>query len=275
MRASEFYDIVTEAVNDVMEHGYSQKRLEYWLQRLEEAAELALVPQQELERMLQKTLTSVYARATKQKNLLTLHKGIGEFTLRSIEPKLHGLLEERIRASADLIVLNREQSVAKTLQRFAGWCSSVPAGGTTGDKVETRKTIRRGIAGLPFETRRVVIDQGHKLAASINDLVATDGGAIAGIYRSHWRESGYDFRPSHKARDLKIYVIRGNWAIKQGLMKLAGRQYYDQITQAAEEPFCRCFMEYLYHVSQLPRDMLTAKGAEALSSARAQLRAIA
>lgn len=275
MRASEFYDIVTDAVNDVMEHGYSQKRLEYWLQRLEEAAELALVPQEELERTLQKTLSGVFMRATRQKHLLAVHKGIGEFTLRSIEPKLHGLLEERVRASADLITLNREQSVAKTLQRFAGWCSSVPAGGSTGDKVETRKAIRRGIAGLPFEARRCATDQSMKLVASINDVIANDGGAIALIWHSHWRESGYDYRPSHKVRDTHIFVIRGNWAMKQGLMKLSGRQYYDQVTSVAEEVSCRCFAEYLYHIAQLPRDMLTAKGAESLSQARAQLRAIA
>jgi hypothetical protein len=131
--------------------------------------------------------------------------------------------------------------------------------------------MRRAFTSLPFIERRVIVDQGHKLTASIHEIVAIDGGAIAGIWHSRWREIGYDYREDHKDRDRRIYVIRNNWALKRGLMRLAGREYTDQITQPAEEVFCRCHYEYLYTLRDLPPDMLTTKGREELVAARARL----
>jgi len=64
--------------------------------------------------------------------------------------------------------------------------------------------------------------------------VATDGGAIAAVWR-HVREGGgYQARPEHEARNGKIFVVRDNWALLKGLMKLAGAQYTDQIEAPGE-----------------------------------------
>jgi len=115
----------------------------------------------------------------------------------------------------------------------------------------------------------VVTDQGHKLVASIHEIVAKDGGAIALIWR-HVKEGppAYDARPEHLARDGKLYVLRDNWALSDGLMKLAGRQYYDQISAVGQEPFCRCFAVYLHNRRELPDDMLTHRGRFALQETR-------
>lgn len=269
-----FYRLITEAVDDIMRNGYSRKRMEAWLEKIGTSAQASLTPIETLERALQLRLTKVFARATADKTLMRVHKGVSHYTLAAIKPKLHTLLEERIRASADLIKLHREESMARTLSRFAGWASSVPPGGTeVGQRTKVRKTIRKAVAGLPYEERRVIIDQGHKLVASINEVVAVDGGAVAMRWHSHWREANYDYRPKHKDRDEKIYVVRGNWMLRDGLMKLAGHQYTDEITQVAEEPFCRCYAEYLYSPRDLPVVMLTEKGKAKLAEVRAQIRA--
>lgn len=268
MRSS-FYEVLTDAVNDILDHGYSQRRLEEWMERITVAAHSALVPLSELQRTLNVVLLKAYTRATGSA-LAKRHKGIDEYTLAAIKPKLRHLLDDRIMANADLIRLNREEAITKTLRRFAGWATSIPTGGTK-DRAVRRKAkgdIRKGIAGLPYVERRVVIDQGHKLSAAIHEVVAVDGGAIAGIWHSHWREAGYDFRPEHKARDGKFYVVPGNWALDKGLMKLAGHEYTSQITAPGEEPFCRCYLEYVYTLRDLPDDMLTAKGRDALTEAR-------
>lgn len=265
-----FYDTLTAAINDLMLHGYdSQERVEQWIGRIRDAARLTLVPEAVLERQLQDMLGQVYRRTVESDKLITLHPGVPAYRLEQIKPKLRAELDRRILASAGLIRLNRASSIERTLQRFAGWATSIPVGGTeVTDRRKTKEQIRRGIAALPFEERRVIIDQGHKLVASINDIVATDGGAIAAVWHSHWREAGYNYRQDHKARDGRIYVVRGNWALRGGLMRLDGHEYLDDITRPGEEPFCRCYVEYLYTLRDLPERMLTRKGFAALQGAR-------
>ena len=272
---AEFYRVLTAAIEDLATHGFdSQTRLDEWLEKLRNAAIASLIPEAVLERNLKDVLERVYRRIADGPKLIRTHPGVSRFTLEMVKPKLRAELDRRIMASASLIRLNRQASIERTLQRFAGWGSSIPIGGTqVTSKREEKRRIRRGISGLAFEERRVIIDQGHKLAASINDIVAEEGGAIALIWR-HVKEGppAYDARPDHVARDGKIFVLRDNWAMEKGLIKLAGRQYYDQVTAVAEEPFCRCSAEYLYTLSDLPFEMLTAKGKRALIEARERLR---
>lgn len=270
---NQFYQVLSAAIADLTEHGFdSQQRLDEWMRRLDVAARASLVPREVLEHAIRDGLQRVFARTTTTANLLRTHKGISEFTLAAIKPKLRAELDRRILASASLIKLNREGSVQRTLQRFSGWATSIPIGGTeVSERKEVSRNVRRGISGLPFEERRVVVDQGHKLIASINSIVAVDGGAIAAKWK-HVREGGgYQARPEHEARNDHIFVVRDNWAISQGLMKLSGRQYTDQIEQPGELVYCRCTYQFLYALRDLTSDMLTDRGREELSRARAEI----
>ena len=76
------------------------------------------------------------------------------------------------------------------------------------------------------------------------------------------------------AQDEKVYALRESWAINRGLMKKGPNPYYDDITQAAEEPFCRCYIVWIYALRDLPKDMLTVKGSSALDEARAAVAAM-
>lgn len=269
MAAESYYDVLTAAVSDMAEHGYdSAERLAYWQRRLRDAAEASLAPDADMTMMLRERLTRIYTGMVDGGELARFHPGIQRFTVDKLRPHLRPLLDRRILASADLIRLNKKQAVEKTLQRFAGWSTSIPPGGAAEpDKRRVKKDIRKSLTQLPFEQRRVLIDQGHKLVSSINDLVATDGGAIAGEWHSHWRQPGYNYRPDHKERDLRVYAIRGGWAMNQGLMT-KGAGYVDEMTRPAEEPFCRCSYRYLYNLRQLPEDMLTRKGRDELDRVR-------
>lgn len=277
-RTAEFYKVVNDAISDLLEHGFdSQQRLDTWLSRIHQAARQALVPESVLQRSLNDALAQIYQRTLKNGRALKVHPGVSQFTLERVKPKLRAELDRRILSSANLIKLNREASIARTLQRFAGWATSIPAGGTdVAKRKEVKESVRKGIAALPFEERRVIIDQGMKLAAAINDIIAVDGGAIAGEWR-HVAEGppAYQSRPDHVARNGKIYLIRDSWAQKDGLVKPGKPGYTDQITQPSEEVFCRCSYRYIYALRDLPEDMLTAKGKLALKTAQAKLRAIA
>jgi hypothetical protein len=270
-QANTFYRVLSQAINEMAGVGFDNSaRLAYWINRIRDAAVQSLIPEHILEAQLNSAFRSTYARLIEKGTITKLHPGIGRFTLEKVRPALHAELARRLMAARNLIKLNRAEAIEATVRRFAGWASSVPDGGTGAtDKRATRAEIRKALASLPFTERRVAVDQGHKFVSNLNNILATDGGAIALTWHSHWRQAGYNYRRDHKERDGKVYVLRGNWALDRGLMKLAGRTYYDEVTAVGEEVYCRCYAVYLYSLRALPDDMLTEKGRAELERAKA------
>lgn len=269
-------EVVAAAVRELSETGFDMAgRVEYWTQRIREAAERQAGSPQAREQLLRDALGAIYKRLVDRGQLSKWHPGVARFTLERVRPALRAELDRRIMASASLIKLNRQESIDRTLRRFQGWATSIPPGGSGDPKsAEARANIKKSMAQLPYEERRVIIDQGHKLTAALSETLAVNGGAIAAVWHSHFRQSGYDYREDHKDRDGKTYAIRSNWALAQGLMKAGPAGYTDQITQVGEEIFCRCWYQYLYHLRELPADMMTAKGTQALADARARIKAM-
>lgn len=266
-----FAATVSAAIDDVAEHGFdSEGRIKFWTDEIAKAAAKEMKTEQQMDDALRRGLRDVYARLVDRGEIARYHQGVGRFTLQKVRPALRAELDRRIMASANLIKLNREQAVAKTLQRFQGWSTSIPKGGSGDpDKAETRKNLKKALSSLPFEERRVLIDQGHKLVGALSEILAKDGQAIAGEWHSHWKQAGYDYREDHKERDKKVYLVRGSWAQERGLVKPGDAGYYDEVTSVGEEPFCRCYMTWLYNISSLPADMVTKKGQAELARVRA------
>ena len=255
---------LTEAVREFSQNGFrSAEQLQFWIARLRRI----LTGQQQVSasQIASAVLRGVYRKAVTG-GIRKYHPGISVRTIEDIEPRLRPILQARIFASADLIKLNREQAIETTLRRFSGWASA-----QTGSDTEVREAkahIYKKLRQSSYEERRMMIDQGHKLLASINQTVAEGSGAIAVEWHSHWRQAGYDYRPDHKDRDGKIYLMRNSWAREQGFVKPGANGYYDDITHVAEEPYCRCFASYLYSLRQLPSDMLTQAGRDKIESVK-------
>jgi hypothetical protein len=265
-----FFQTVTAAVADLAEHGFdSEERIDHWVGLLQEAAKADLVPEYVLDMHLRHVLRAAYDRLVERGGLLKRHSGVSRFTLEFVKPKLRAELDRRIMASANLIRLNREATIADTLRRFQGWATSIPAGGQTVERKPVKNDIRKELASLPFRERRVLIDQGHKLNAAISDILAADAGAIAARWRSNWRQANYDYREEHKERDRVVYATRDSWAIRQGLMKadpVAG--YYEDHERPGEFVYCRCFVVWIYNLRDLPPEMLTERGRTKLAEVR-------
>lgn len=261
-----FFETLTRAVNDFVTKGFkSEDQLRDWLENLRKAAHDNLVSEAVMVDELKRSLRSVFIRLTQKGGLFKFHPGVSQYTIARLMPAMRAELDRRIMASANLIKLNRQSAIEKTLQRFSGWATSIPAGGTKSqDKPETKTKIRKALASLPFEERRVNIDQSQKLVSSIHQIVAEGSGAIAVKWNSHWRQRGYNYREDHKERDGKVYLLRGNWATQKGLVKVGEAGFFDKITSFGEEPFCRCYGTWLYNLNDLPDDMLTIKGKKAL-----------
>lgn len=278
-RQQSFYAVLTAAMKDMAEHGFdSPERLERWMRALKDAARASLVPEAVLERNLREMLLRTYVRKTKEPAILNRFPALEPWTLERIKPKLRAELDRRILASAALIRLNRDASIERTLQRFAGWATAIPIGGARLPSVaDDAKVVRKGISSLPFIERRVVIDQGHKLAQSIDEIIAADSGAIGAVWQ-HVKEIGYDARPWHRARDGEFFVVRDNWAMKKGWMKLAGHTYIDAIVDAKGRPdgpsipvYCRCTWRTwamgLDDLAEMAPECLTEAGRAAIKRA--------
>jgi len=270
MKKQSFYSVLTDAVNEFRAKGFtSAANLEMWVEKIRQAAKDSLTPEEVLEKALLDTFGGIYRKLVERGQILRLHPGVSRYTLARVKPRLRAELDRRMMVSRNLIRLNREQMIEETVQRFSGWASSVPAGGSRAAGMkDTKDDIRKSLASLPFRERRVHIDQGMKFTSALNDIVAVDGGAIAARWHSQWRRPGYQFRPDHKERDGKVYAIRGNWAFEKGLMQVGPNGYTDQITGAGEEIFCSCYYEYIYSLDDLPEDMITAKGRESMEKVR-------
>jgi hypothetical protein len=264
-----FYQTIQAAISDIEEHGYdSAARIDGWLQRIEQAAKDSSTPPHVAFEAMNRTMHGIYSRMVDGGGYTQVHKGISRFTVDRLKPKLRAELDRRLMANANLIKLNRDQMIDQTRRRFMGWATSVPAGGSRSvDKMGVKADLKKAFSTLPYEERRVLIDQGHKLASELNNIIAVDGGAIAGEWHSHWRQPGYNYDPAHKRLDGKIFVVRANWAIEKGLMT-KGDGYIDDNERPAERPFCRCQYRYIYNLRDLPDALLTEKGRKALSSAQ-------
>lgn len=269
---SVFYETVAAAVNDFAEHGYdSEARLREWTERIRLAAQQDLVPESVVESEIRESLETIYQRLVDQGALLQQHPGVSRFTLQNVQPKMRVELNRRIMASADLIKLNRQEAIERTLRQFSGWATSVPTGGTPRPvRREAATRTRRELTKLGFEVRRVAIDQGQKFAASLSETLAQEGGAIAAIWHQHYTRNP---RHTHKLRDGKVYLVRNSWAHEQGLVRPFGHGYTDEITQPGEEVFCRCTWQWLYGFRKLPPEMLTDRGRAKLAEVRSRLAA--
>lgn len=262
--ADTYLSVLTAAVNDLLEHGFTDaERVRRWQEALRAAADASFRSVADLDALLGEQLRATYRRLVERDGALRYHGGVDRFTYQLLKPRLKQELDKRIVASVDLIRLNRQEAMARQLKRFAGWASSIPPGGAAeADRRKLKAEIRKPLARLPFEERRVMIDQGHKLVSSINSVIAIDGGAIAARWR-HVHQPGYDARPAHQARDGKVLLVRDSWAHKAGLVAADGDEgFTDDVEQPAELPFCRCSYSYLYALNRLPAGLLTKRGLE-------------
>lgn len=268
-KSKSFFAVLTEAINHFVENGFtSQAELDRWTIALKKSLLKTIGKKETVDARVRKSLKNVYRHLVIDKKIIKQNKGVSKFSVDKLKPTMRRDLEKRIMASTRLIKLNREVAVANTLRRFQGWATSIPKGGSKAPDIKKEKTkIRKSLTKVTFEEKRVTIDQSQKFASSLNAVIAEDNGAIAAVWHSRWRTAGYNYRHDHKERDGKMYVIRNNWAMRKGLMKLGDLSYNDTITQPAEEVYCQCRYTYIYSIDKLPEELLTEKGKELLAKA--------
>lgn len=273
-----YNEILTAAMADISEHGYdSFERVQMWTERLTQAARREMKSDAEVDAIVREAMTNVFRKQVTDGGVLKRNPGVKAYTVEQIKPELRRELDRRIAASVDLIKLNREQSILKTRQRFSGWATSVPIGGddvTNVKKAEEKKLIRKALTSLKFDERRVAIDQSAKLFNAINDITATNGGAIGAEWHSHHYSPESRARPVHAARNGRFFLLRGSWADLAGYVKPNKDGYTDDVEQPGEPVFCSCGWVWKFSLRSIPPECLTQIGKDALAEARAKIAAM-
>ncbi len=268
-----FRALLLEGIRKFAESGYrSESDLQEWMQRLEAALEIELPSDEESKVALARILESVYARDMKR-GIAKRVPGVSQYTLSRVAPHLRAELDRRIWAGADLIKLRKRAATQQSLQRFAGWTTSVPPHGfpriPKNDLRDVAREIGMPVASLKYERRRLAIDQSAKMMSAVSSIVAEGEGAIAAIWHDRGaQDGGYDARPEHLARSGKLFLIRDSWALNDGLIRKGSAKYTDEIEQPAEFVYCSCTYEYVVHLQDLPENLLTAKGRAWISGVR-------
>ena len=265
-----FSETLAMAVGAIALYGLlSSKQLKDWEKALVVAALFSFMQPKEMNLILYRRLDGVYKDLVTNKGLLKKYPKMDKGSFDRAKDEILRRLALRKFVGADLIERNYKESIDTVVRRFVGWASSVPAGGIKElDRAEEKKKIQKAISDVDAEGKFIVRDQMHKFQTEIEEILSVEGRAIAARWHSQWRVPGYNYREKHKHIDVsgEFFVIRDNWAMKNRLMKLSGRKYVDSIVRPGMEPNCKCVYEYIYSLSDLPEDMLTAKGRSSIAT---------
>lgn len=263
-RAPKLSKVIGATVDRVAEKGVKNKtQIEKEMSLLIKNFKSAVNTDKKIEEQTAKILRGVYRRATKSEEVHKNVPWVKKFTIENVEHKLRPELNKRIYASINLIKLNRDESIRKAQQRAAGWLSSVPDGGTSESNAELKKVIEHIKAPIEkntFEERRVAIDQGHKLVAAVNDIIADDAGAIGGFWHSNFRRTGYNAREDHKEMDGHFYFFKKSWPVKKGYVLVSKIKFIEDTVRPAQEPYCSCSYYYVNTLSEVPDEYLSDAG---------------
>jgi hypothetical protein len=231
--------------------------VEQWRMRLLQAAEKQLDADSAAKR-IERSLTGAFKRAVAVPRISRRHDRVDKIALAQLEPKLVDELQRRMFAAAEAVDGDRRIALERVQQRFMGLATS---GRQPTAAKSVGKAITKAAKDAKAHERMVMIDQGKKLMANLDEIVAADNGSIGGFWDATW-EIERKHRPEHAERHQKFYVRRGSWADTDGLVRHA-EGYMDEHDMPGALINCRCEYIYVYDLSDCPEEALTAKGRKA------------
>lgn len=207
------------------------------------------------------------------------HKGLKGYRLSELNGDFQRELKRRTELSLSLIKSKNQNLLNALSDRFVNWLSidSAEVKGVN----PSQHTFLRFLDFRDLEDKSekqigfILKDQSRKLRENMDSIIRENLGAIGGIWRgmrdkrevgnpNGYYPHGTDSHGDHWSREGKFYVFSHTWADKQGLVK--GERYEDLKDGGAGVAIgCRCWIESLYDLRDIPKDNLTRKGAEYLA----------
>lgn len=215
------------------------------------------------------------------KNAQSHHKGITKTSLNDLKPKFRKEIEDRVKISFNLMKNQEEELKQKIASRFINWVTidSKDVRGNTTSKQSLLNFLdfakENGIA--EDHAKFILKDQTRKMIASLDDLVAKENNAIGGIWHNRGdrrvvgNPSGiYPHAESkahgdHWEREGKFYIFKDSWAYQKGYIK---GELYENLEDGGVGVAigCRCRLEFIYDLRDVPYENLTKRGREFISA---------
>lgn len=211
--------------------------------------------------------------------------GVKAYRLEDMKPAYRKEVQNSVDNSLALIKTQNQEFMRKMQDRFRNW-ATIPTPEMRGPQATTTY-LRLEIMKAP-EVREemtahqhfIIEDQTRKLIANMNEITASESGAIAFIWHNR-RDKKVTGAPGglnkptekhgdHWEREGKLYLVKGSWALKRGLLKKTPDVWYDTDIPDGKPGMpvgCRCYSSWITDIESIPeayRDLLTEKGREYL-----------
>lgn len=210
------------------------------------------------------------------------HKGITKASIKDLKPKMKKELEKRVTLSFNLMKNQENELKQKMASRFLNWVSidSKEVRGNTTSKQSLLNFLdfakENGIA--EDHAKFILKDQTRKMITALDFMVADQNGAIAGVWKNRGDRrvvgnpnglypTGNLAHGDHWDRENKVYLFKNSWAVQKGFAK--SDYYYEDLEDGGVGVAigCRCRLEMIYDLRDLPTEFLTKKGKELLEDA--------
>lgn len=211
------------------------------------------------------------------KNVFARNKGISKYGLKDLEPKFEKELKNRVINSLNLIKNKDEEIKNQLVSRLINWITidspEVRGNKTTQNSLLEFMDFAKESGISERHAKFILTDQSHKMREAFDKIVREDNGAIAGIWHNmqdikvtgNPRGSNKPTKAhgNHWIRENKLYIFKDSWANQQGLVK---GDYYEDLEDGgvAVAIGCRCYLESIYDLRDMPLENLTKKGIEYL-----------
>lgn len=211
------------------------------------------------------------------KNTQLNHKGITKQSLNDLKPKFRKELENKVQISFNLMKNQENEIKQKLASRFINYVTidSKEVRGNGASKKSLLEFLdfakENGIA--ENHAKFILQDQTRKLTASLDDIIAKENGAIGAIWhnRGDKRVTGYpnginkptQAHGDHWEREGVFYVFKDSWGYKKGYIDAP---VYENLEDGGvgKAIGCRCWLQYIYDLRDVPYANLTKKGKELL-----------
>jgi len=283
MDAKPLADAINAAINELLKNGWTPSLIKCWRDELERVLdEEAMSPidagdavqryyQNYLDRIIEVKglpFRSIVSSDDKQAAGIT---GIG------MEGKFE-LLLPKIRSAFDSCVNDvkahagqfRQRELLAALNTFEQWALSIPLGGTKEKSFrDEARSVRLELKSFSKWDKYFAQVKSRNFMNEINRIIAEFNGAIA----ARWHFRSLCEEPMHKERDGEIYLIRGNWASEKGFIDDHKTKFTESLSLPGNDG-CMCSYCHLSGLRDLPAELLTPKGKDALADSNKRVEQI-
>ena len=250
-----FDRLLREAAKHFTTNGYtSRSDINDWRVKLLSAAE-AHLDVEGAHKRVGWMLESAYWKALGAGRIAKKHGSVPKYAIDQLEPKLRDELERRIFATQELVEGDKRVALERLQQRFLGLAT---AGPNPGEAAASATAIGKVARDSRAQERMIAVDQTKKMVATMDEVIAEDGGSIGGFWDAE-KEITRKHRDEHLARHNHWYPRRGCWADTEGLLK-RGEGYLDEFDMPGVLINCQCTLNYVYDLAAVPPEYLTGKG---------------